>query len=67
VIVTVEEHQIAGGMGSAIAELLSENHPMKVMRIGVRDLFGQSGNPEELIKHYGIDADSIYEVAKKLV
>ena len=67
VIVTVEEHQIAGGMGSVVAELLSERHPMKVMRVGVRDQFGQSGEPAELIKHYGIDADSIYETAKKLV
>lgn len=67
VIVTVEEHQIAGGMGSTITELLSEKYPMKVVRIGVRDQFGQSGEPEELIKHYGMDADSIYEVAKKLV
>lgn len=67
VIVTVEEHQIAGGMGSAVAELLSEKHPIRVVRIGVRDLFGQSGDPAELIRHYGIDADSIYEAAKKLV
>jgi transketolase len=67
VIITVEEHQVAGGMGSAIAELLSEKHPMKVVRIGVRDLFGQSGEPEELIKHYGMDADSIYQMAKTLV
>ncbi len=66
-IITVEEHQIAGGMGSTIAELLSEKHPMKVVRIGVRDLFGQSGEPDELIKHYGIDVDSIYETAKELV
>lgn len=67
IVVTVEEHQIAGGMGSAIAELLSEKHPMKVVRIGVRDQFGQSGEPAELIKHYGIDADSIYDAVKALV
>lgn len=67
VVVTIEEHQIAGGMGSAVAELLSEKHPMKVVRIGVRDQFGQSGDPAELIRHYGIDGDSIYEAAKKLV
>ena len=67
VIVTVEEHQIAGGMGSAITELLSEKHPMRVVRVGVRDQFGQSGEPQELIKHYGMDADSIYEAAKKLI
>jgi transketolase len=67
VIVTVEEHQIAGGMGSAVAELLSEKHPMRVVRIGVRDQFGQSGEPAELIKHYSIDAESIYAAAKGLV
>ncbi|MBI4086363.1 transketolase family protein [Candidatus Kaiserbacteria bacterium] len=64
VIVTVEEHQIAGGMGSAVAELLSEKHPLRVVRIGVRDQFGQSGEPDELLKHYGIDVDSLYEAAK---
>ncbi len=67
VIVTVEEHQIAGGMGSAITELLSEQHPMTVVRLGIHDQFGQSGEPDELIKHYGIDADTIYETAKGLL
>ena len=67
VIITVEEHQIAGGMGSAVAELLSEAHPMRVVRVGVRDQFGQSGEPQELLKHYGIDADGIYAAAKKLI
>ena len=67
VIITVEEHQIAGGMGSAVAELLSETHPMRVVRVGVRDQFGQSGEPQELLKHYGIDADGIYAAAKKLI
>lgn len=58
-IVTVEEHQIAGGMGSAIAEFLSAAHPMQVVRIGVKDEFGQSGTPEELVAHYGMDAEGI--------
>lgn len=58
-LVTVEEHQIAGGMGSAVAEYLSEVHPTRVVRIGVNDQFGQSGDPEELIAHYGMDTDSI--------
>ncbi len=58
-IVTVEEHQIAGGMGSAVAEFLAENMPIKMRFIGVRDKFGQSGTPEELISHYDMDVESI--------
>jgi transketolase len=63
-IVTVEEHQIAGGMGSAVAECLSENYPNRVIRIGVNDQFGQSGEPEELIAHYGMNSDSIINRVK---
>ncbi len=58
-IVTVEEHQSAGGMGSAVAELLSQEYPTPMKIIGVQDQFGQSGTPDELIKHYGLDAQSI--------
>ncbi len=64
-IVTVEEHQIAGGFGSAIAEFLAEHHPVPMRRIGVDDRFGQSGSPEELLKHYGLDAAHIIEEAVK--
>ncbi len=64
VIVTVEEHQIAGGVGSAIAEFLSEKHPMPVHRIGVKDQFGQSGTPEELIAHYGMDVEGIKQTIR---
>lgn len=66
-LVTVEEHQIAGGMGSAVAEYLSDVLPTHITRIGVQDQFGQSGNPEELITHYGMDAKAIVAAAKKLV
>lgn len=66
-IVTVEEHQIAGGMGSAVAELLATEHPTKMAFIGVRDVFGQSGAPLELIKHYGMDKDAIVKVVRNLV
>ncbi len=59
VLVTVEEHQAAGGLGSAVTEYLSEIRPTRVVRIGVRDQFGQSGTPEELIRHYRLDAASI--------
>ncbi len=65
-IVTVEEHQIAGGFGSAVAECLAESYPTKIKFIGVHDQFGQSGKPEELIKHYGMDKDAIVLAAKKL-
>jgi transketolase len=64
-IVTVEEHQIAGGMGSAVAECLAKHAPTPLEFIGVKDEFGQSGNPEELIEHYGMGEKSIMEAAKK--
>lgn len=58
-IVTVEEHQRSGGLGGAVAEYLGEHNPKRVVRIGVDDQFGQSGTPEELLKHYGMDVDAI--------
>ncbi len=66
-IVTVEEHQAAGGMGSAVAEYLAEKHPIRVLRIGVQDQFGQSGEPEELLRHYGLEGDSICRVVQEAV
>jgi len=66
-VVTVEEHQVAGGMGSAVAEVLAREHPVPIEFIGVHDQFGQSGEPDELIKHYKMDKDSIKEAVKKLV
>jgi transketolase len=59
VIVTVEEHQIAGGMGSTIAELLSAELPTPIKFVGVKDLFGQSGKQEELIEHYEMGVSAI--------
>ena len=64
---TVEEHQVAGGLGGAVAEYLSGVHPIKIARIGVQDVFGQSGEPDELIEYYGMGIDSIVEAAKKVV
>lgn len=64
-IVTVEEHQVAGGMGSAVSEFLSQNYPMPIEFVGVRDQFGQSGTPEELIEHYGMGVSHIKEAVKK--
>ena len=65
-IVTVEEHQIAGGMGSAVSEFLVATCPMPITFVGVNDRFGQSGQPEELIEHYGMGVDSIVEAVKKI-
>ena len=66
-IVTVEEHQVAGGMGSAVAEVLVQNYPVAVEFVGVKDLFGQSGAPDELIEHYGMGKDSIKDAVKKII
>jgi transketolase len=66
-IVTVEEHQINGGLGSSVAEFLSETNPTKMARIGIQDQFGQSGEPDELIAHYGMDVPSIVVAAQKLI
>lgn len=66
-IATVEEHQVAGGMGSAVAECLAENFPVPMKFIGVHDQFGQSGTPEELIAHYGMDEQSIIKAVKSLL
>ncbi len=66
-IVTVEEHQIAGGMGSAVAECLAENFPVPMRFIGVHDKFGQSGTPEELIEHYEMGEKDIKKAVKELL
>ncbi|HUY62493.1 MAG TPA: transketolase C-terminal domain-containing protein [Candidatus Paceibacterota bacterium] len=66
-VVTVEEHQAAGGFGGAIAEFLSARHPVPLTRVGVQDRFGQSGDPDELVAHYGLDAAHIAEAARALV
>ena len=64
ILMTVEEHQKAGGLGGAVAEHLSEVLPKKIIRIGVDDQFGQSGEPDELIAHYKMDINSIVEAGK---
>jgi transketolase len=66
-IVTVEEHQIAGGMGSAVAECLSARLPVPMEFIGVRDQFGQSGTMEELLEHYGMGEKHIKEAVRKVL
>lgn len=66
-IITAEDHQVAGGMGSAVAECLSENYPVKIKFIGIKDKFGQSGKPEELVNHYEINIDSIIKSAFEIL
>ena len=66
-IVTVEEHQVAGGMGSAVAELLAKNFPVPMEFIGVQDHYGQSGTPDQLFEHYGMDKVAIKDAAKKVL
>lgn len=66
-VVTVEEHQIAGGMGSAVAEVLAKCHPVPMGFVGVNDEFGQSGEPNELVEHFGMGVKSIVEAVKKVV
>jgi len=65
-IVSVEEHQIHGGMGSAIAEALSTSFPTKQVFVGVKDEFGQSGTPSELVEHYGMGVNSIVEACLQI-
>ncbi|MEO8637440.1 MAG: transketolase C-terminal domain-containing protein [Candidatus Taylorbacteria bacterium] len=66
-IVTVEEHQIAGGMGSAVAEFLAKNYPVPQEFVGVKDEFGQSGKPEELLEHYGMGEKDIRDAVNKVL
>lgn len=63
-VITIEEAQINGGLGGAVAELLSENLPTPMIRMGMRDRFGESGQPEELLKHFGLTAPHIVHAAR---
>lgn len=66
-VVTAEEHQIAGGMGSAVAEILAKNHPVPIEFVGVRDRFGESGEPDELLEKFGMGVKDIIEAVKKVL
>ncbi len=66
-IVTVEEHSVIGGLGSAVCDVLSENYPTLVKKIGVYDKYGESGPAVELVHKYGLDADGIYEKVTKFI
>ena len=64
-VITLEEHSVIGGLGSAVAEVLSENLPTKMKRIGVNDVFGQSADAKTMMKEYKLDADGIYSTIKE--
>ena len=66
-VVTVEEHSVIGGLGSAVCDVLAEKAPTKVLKIGVNDTFGESGPAVELLKKYGLDTDGIYEKITQFV
>ena len=63
-VVTCEEHSTVGGLGSAVADIIGENHPVPLERVGVRDMFGTSGEPAELLAEYGLDAAGIAAKAR---
>ena len=64
-LVTVEEHQKAGGLGSAIAELLAQEFPTPIEFVGVPDVYGQSGTPQELVEHFGMGVEGIKAAIKR--
>ena len=66
-VVTAEEHNIVGGLGSAVAEVLAEKHPAPLERVGVRDVFGRSGDPEKLIEHFGLAPADIISAAQRVI
>ncbi len=66
-IVTVENHSIIGGLGSAVAEALAEEAPTPVLRIGVRDTFGESGPAAELLEKYGLDGAGVYKQIREFL
>ncbi|TSC68536.1 MAG: transketolase [Parcubacteria group bacterium Gr01-1014_66] len=66
-VVTVEEHQVNGGMGSAVAEVIAKNCPVPIEFIGVQNRFGESGNPNELLEHFGMGVSHIVAATKKVI
>jgi transketolase len=62
-MVTAEEHSATGGLGSAVSEVLSEHYPVPLRRVGLRDTFGLSGKPDDLLKHFGLTPENISKAA----
>ena len=66
-IVTVEEHNVVGGLGSAVSEIVSENYPVLVKKIGINDVFGQSVKPKQLMEEYGLTVENIINKVKEAI
>ena len=66
-IVTAEEHSVIGGLGSAVAEIVVENMPVPMAKVGVKDMFGESGKPEELLVKYGLTVSEIKHAVKHVL
>jgi transketolase len=66
-VVTAEEHQVAGGMGSAVAELLARRYPVPMEFVGMQDRFGESGSPAELMQAFGLTAAGIVDAVRKAI
>lgn len=66
-VVTVEEHSVIGGLGSAVCDALSAKYPVPVKKVGIQDVFGESGPAAELVKKYGLDAEGVYKSVKEFV
>ena len=67
VIVTAEEHSVIGGLGSAVSEVITEKYPVPVLKVGVKDVFGESGKPDELLKAYNLTAEDIVNKVKEAI
>ncbi|MDH4127239.1 MAG: transketolase family protein [Spirochaetota bacterium] len=65
--ITVEDHNIIGGLGSAISEVVTEHYPVHIKKIGLNDCFGESGKPDDLYKKHGLDIESIHKSAKEFI
>ena len=63
-LISIEDHSIIGGLGSAISEVLTEEYPCKLDRMGIKDTFGKSGNAVELLKYFGLTCDEIVKAVK---
>ena len=66
-VVTVEEHQVMGGCGSAVAEVLAQHYPVPIEMVGMGDTFGESGKPEELMSKYKMDKTAVMEAVRRVI
>ena len=66
-LVTVEEHTVVGGLGGAVSEYLTESCPVPVLKVGVQDTFGESGEPEEILEKYGLTSEEVIKKVRKVL